>query len=118
MMAAQWFSNFLLDAFVSRVNRWTPILTPFLLANEAPHLIGLNIAHGDVYEPPAKDTLALLAGDNQELQDRRVTDLGKPLDARHAVSFEKEPKHPLGFLDRKVHAIQVVFARISKTLWH
>jgi hypothetical protein len=88
----------------------------FLLPDETLQLIGLNVAHGNVHELPAKDVLALLAGDHQELQNRGVVNIGKPFHARNAVAFQEEPQDHLGFLNGQIHAVQVVLTRLRENL--
>ena len=64
--------------------------TLFLLADEAPKLVGFHVAHFDVADLLGHDALALLASEHQQLQNRAVVDVGNALDARNAVAFEQE----------------------------
>jgi len=57
--------------------------------DETPNLITLNARDRDVYHHPAQDPIALLAGQNQELQNRGVVNASDPLDSADGASLTR-----------------------------
>lgn len=87
-----------------------------LLAYEGPKLVALNVAHFDIADLIGHNALALLASENQQLENRCVMNLGNALDGRNGITFEQEFEDHLGLLDRQVHAVQVIFPEFQEHL--
>ena len=86
------------------------------LLDEAPDFVSLHVPDGDVRELPAHQLFALFTGQHEQLQNRRVVNFRQALNARHAVTFEQEPKNHFGFLDRQVHAVESTVAGVCENL--
>ena len=85
-----------------------------LLADVAPNLIAFDITYLYVADLFSHDPFALLASENQELQNCGVVYFGSAFNAGYAVAFEQEPENYFRPLNRQVHAVQEVVARLSK----
>ena len=77
----------------------------FLLPDEAPNLVGLDIPYRNVHELLAHQALRLLAREYQELQNRGVVNFGQALHAGHAIALQEHPQNHLRLLGGQVHAL-------------
>jgi hypothetical protein len=68
----------------------------FLLANERPPFIAFHVLNRHVANIAGHDSLALLAGDYQEFQDRIAVEFGDPFHAANAGTFQEHPKRENG----------------------
>jgi hypothetical protein len=74
------------------VVRFPGELVGFLLLDKSPDLIGLNVRHWNVYDEPAHELFAPLAGEYQKFRDRVSVDVRDALRAAEGVAFNQEPE--------------------------
>ena len=51
-----------------------------------------------------------------KFENRGVVNVRHAFDAGHAVAFQQETQNHLGFLDRQIHSVQMVFPRLQERL--
>jgi hypothetical protein len=67
-------------------------LVAFLLADESPNFIALDIFHRNVHDQAPHQCVALLTGGNEDFHDRVDVEIGNALRAPQAVTFDQQPK--------------------------
>ena len=72
------------------VMRLLGCLVTFLLLNESPNFVALDIFDGDVHNQPAHHLFALLASSYQDLQNRIAMDASQALGGPNRGSFDEQ----------------------------
>jgi len=76
----------MLSSFASVAFLWLPSF------RRSPDLVALNVTDRNVHQHAAQQLLALLAGQNQELQNRVAVNPREPFRAAYRVPFDEELK--------------------------
>jgi len=82
----------------------------------APKLITFHVLYFYVANLLSHDPFALLTGEDQQLEDRRVMNFRDAFDTRNAVALKQEFQNHLRFLDWQVHTVKRVVPCIGEYL--
>jgi hypothetical protein len=88
----------------------------FLLLDEGPNFVALNVFDWDVDHYAAHDLFALLASHNQKFEDRPVMNAGNPLYGIDRATFHQQVENLFRLVHWRVHAVQGVVPRIGDHL--
>jgi hypothetical protein len=91
-------------------------LVAFLLLDEAPDFISLNVLDRDVDNQPGHELFALLAGQNQQAEDGLAVNSGNPFSAANTGPFDQKPQDQFGFLSGQLHSIKRSLVGFSEGL--